>query len=95
MASFARLLELPPALHDLTDDCSLDSQRVLTAAWGIAANYLALNARVDTPPQTIRSVFEAFTRHIICEECIRSRDRRIEEVIRQWPELFSPRVNGS
>jgi len=46
MASFARLLELPPTLHDLTDDCSLDSQRVLTAAWGIAANYLALNARV-------------------------------------------------
>ncbi|THU78873.1 hypothetical protein K435DRAFT_811183 [Dendrothele bispora CBS 962.96] len=89
MASFARLLELPPALHDLTDDCSLNLQRNLAAAWGAAANYLAWCARANTPPETIRNVFQAFTRHITCKECIETRDQRIEQVISQWNEIFS------
>ncbi|THU84337.1 hypothetical protein K435DRAFT_870357 [Dendrothele bispora CBS 962.96] len=64
MASFARLLESPPALHDLTDDCTLALQRNLTTAWGVAANYLAHSARVEMPPETVLNVFQAFTRHI-------------------------------
>ncbi|THU88674.1 hypothetical protein K435DRAFT_866047 [Dendrothele bispora CBS 962.96] len=95
IASFARLLESPPALHDLTDGCSLTLQYALTTAWGVAANYLVHSARIDTPPETVRSLFQAFTRHINCQECLRKRDQRIEQVIEQWNEIFSPRVNGS
>ncbi|THU89729.1 hypothetical protein K435DRAFT_865000 [Dendrothele bispora CBS 962.96] len=72
------------------DDCNLDLQHNLTAAWGAAVNYLAWSARADTPPETIRNVFQAFTRHITCEECILERDQRIEQVIRQWNETSRP-----
>ncbi|THU84344.1 hypothetical protein K435DRAFT_870363 [Dendrothele bispora CBS 962.96] len=95
MAGFARLLESPPALHELTDDCNMALQRNLATAWGVAANYLAHSARVNTPPETIRNVFQAFTRHILCQECLRKRDQRIEEVIERWNEIFLPLVNGS
>ncbi|THU96297.1 hypothetical protein K435DRAFT_839104, partial [Dendrothele bispora CBS 962.96] len=38
----------------------------LTTAWGTAANYLAWSAGADTPPETVRNVSQAFTRHITC-----------------------------
>ncbi|KAF5371702.1 hypothetical protein D9758_003532 [Tetrapyrgos nigripes] len=56
MASFARLLELPSPVHDLTDDCSLDTQRALAAAWRVGANYLSWVANADTPADTAKRI---------------------------------------
>ncbi|KAK7441744.1 hypothetical protein VKT23_016407 [Stygiomarasmius scandens] len=94
MPDLAPLLESPPSSHEATNACTLDSQRALATAWRVATVYLSWNADIDTSPETIRRVFEAFTQHIRCEECIRNRDRRIDQILRQWAELQPPRLNG-
>ncbi|KAF5352944.1 hypothetical protein D9758_007892 [Tetrapyrgos nigripes] len=41
----------------------------------------------DTPPEIVKSIFEAFTRHITCELCLKNRDKRIDEIVAAWAEL--------
>ncbi|KAF5338788.1 hypothetical protein D9758_012071 [Tetrapyrgos nigripes] len=86
---YRRLLELYPETHPPTLQCGLNStsQHALKTAWIAAAHYLASNTTGDTTSSTAKEVFQAFSGHILCKDCLEERKKAIREVVVQWDEI--------
>ncbi|THU99731.1 hypothetical protein K435DRAFT_937703 [Dendrothele bispora CBS 962.96] len=78
------LLLPAPSLHNPTSKCGFEQQKALGAAWTMATAYLSWSAKPDISTSTIRVVFHAMMKHIMCPECLKGRDERVNKIIVNW-----------
>ncbi|KAF5361507.1 hypothetical protein D9758_006144 [Tetrapyrgos nigripes] len=84
---YTRLLELSPESHEPTAQCGLQAQSALKAAWSVAAHYLSSNATAETTSAIALAVFEAFSGHIVCKDCLDQRSKAVVNVVEKWDEI--------
>ncbi|ESK92736.1 hypothetical protein Moror_15909 [Moniliophthora roreri MCA 2997] len=78
------LLGTEPDLHDETAECGFEDQKSLGRMWNMGVASLTWFVRADTATSLIHEIIMAHTGDIVCGECIKARDARLNTVLTEW-----------
>ncbi|KAH9926284.1 uncharacterized protein BXZ73DRAFT_102966 [Epithele typhae] len=78
------MLVRPPETHAESWRCGFAAQKKVSRAWGLAAAYVAWDARPDYSVCAIENALGPLADHVECEGCKKAIRSRVREIVVQW-----------